>query len=311
MAWRDQSWNQWHSKKAKGTRKSEAKDPKETAKRFPSYDHGGAGGGSASSSTGNAPPDQQLVQALMACAAKDKSLAAIVEQVVPGTLTEEQELKSQQQFLNRIRKCRQKLARKEAMIQAKNNLMEQFLSDMRRHIASEKERHGREIKELEAEIVDIKEELRLLKEGQEKIPEPEASLDELLEVDMTESEQSLRAQLNKAKDDVKEAQNVAYAMQAQMQAFLEYQQLAAGAAVPHLATPPPPGFPNGMAPAAVMSPQKPKPPAGLMKDARAPFGVTRKDIPARESPYTRPDPPAEAPGQEDEDVVIAGMRGMD
>ena len=290
MAWGDRGWQQWNEKKTKGQRKSadQPKGNKDNGKgdRFPAYDRGNGGGSGSSASSGSSPPEP-ILQALLACAAKDKNLAAVVESLVPPGLSEDQELKSQQQSLNKIRKLRQRIGKKEAAIQTKNELMASFLEEMKRHIHSEKNRHATEVKELETEVEELKQELALLRSGQDKPQEEDVSIEEMLDAEAPEGDKALRVQLEKAKADVKEAQDVAYAMQAQMQAFLEYQQMAAGAAAPMMVPGVSVGLPNMLAP---NSPQKPKlPHTGIMRDPRAPFGVVRTDVATpRDSPYGRP-----------------------
>ena len=292
MAWGDrQGWQQWNEKKAKGQRRSsEPKGSKNSGKadRFPAYDrgNGGGGGGSSTSSTTNGTTQEPILQALLACAAKDKNLAAMVESLVPPAVSEDQELRSQQQSLNKIRKLRQRIAKKESAISTKNDMMAQFLEEMKRHISSEKARHATEVKDLEMEVEELKQELALLKSGQDKPPEADIPLEEILESEAPEGDRMLREQLAKAQAEVKEAQNVAYAMQAQMQAFLEYQQMAAGGSAPL----PIPGAPPGLNGVTIPdSPQKPKHPhSGLLRDPRAPFGVVRTEAPTpRGSPCAK------------------------
>ena len=295
MAWGDkQKWwnNEKSERRPKNQRKaSESKDSSNGGKGgLPSY--GRVGGGASSSSatsTAGIPSQEQLYQALLACAAKDRSVATLVETLVPPTLAEDQEIRNQQQSLNKLRKCRQKIAKKEALVKTKNDQWTLFVEEMRQHVSSEKARHHAEIQSLEEEITELKNELALLKSGQEKPEEDEKmdlSLDELLAAEQDEKK-NLQAQLDQAKLDMQEAHNVAYAMQAQMQAFFEYQQLAAGGAltVEHPAA--------SMAPPN--TPQRPKLP--MKRDPKAPFGVAAKDpfgVVARErtprgSPYgTKP-----------------------
>ena len=255
--------------------------------RLPAYDSGN-GAASSSAGTGSAPKQEALVQALLAIAAKDKNMASVVEGLMPPDAADEQILKSQQQSLNRIRRCRQKIAKKEAAVVSKAEQMKLFLESMKKHIAAEKQRHATETAELEKEIADLKEELILLKNGQEKSEAPEATLESLLSEDEampTNGEAALREQLAAAQNEAKEAQNMAYAMQAQVQAFMQYQQMAASAVMPA-------ELPPGLTPGA-FSPQHPKRPSthgpGLERDAKAPFGVVRVDgKDTRESPYARP-----------------------
>ena len=275
MAWGDkQKWwnNEKSERRPKNQRKaSESKDSNNGGKGgLPSYDRvgGGASSSSATSTTG-IPSQEQLYQALLACAAKDRSVATLVETLVPPTLAEDQEIRNQQQSLNKLRKCRQKIAKKEALVKTENDQWALFVEEMRQHVSSEKARHHAEIQSLEEEITELKNELALLKSGQEKPEEDEKmdlTLDELLAAEQDEKK-NLQAQLDQAKLDMQEAHNVAYAMQAQMQAFLEYQQLAAG------------GAPTVEHPAASMAPpntpQRPKLP--MKRDPKAPFGVAARD----------------------------------
>ena len=202
---------------------------------FPSYDRSSGGGSSSSAPPAvGGPSQEQLYQALLACAAKDQSMASLVENLVPQAVSEDQEIRSQQQSLNRIRKCRQKIVKKEALVKTKKEQWTQFVEDMRRHISSEKSRHTTDVQTLEEEITELKEELAQLRSGQDKTEPDEkmdASLDELLDIDSDDKTKQLQEQLDQAKMEVQEAQNVAYAMQAQMQAIFDYQKLAAGAAV--------------------------------------------------------------------------------
>lgn len=287
MTWGDQQWNTRADRRSRGQRRSTEKPKKEVQKdRLPAYDSGN-GAASSSAGTGSAPKQEALVQALLAIAAKDKNMASVVEGLMPPDAADEQILKSQQQSLNRIRRCRQKIAKKEAAVVSKAEQMKLFLESMKKHIAAEKQRHATETAELEKEIADLKEELILLKNGQEKSEAPEATLESLLSEDEampTNGEAALREQLAAAQNEAKEAQNMAYAMQAQVQAFMQYQQMAASAVMPAEL---PPGLTQG-----AFSPQHPKRPSthgpGLERDAKAPFGVVRVDgKDTRESPYAR------------------------
>ena len=302
MAWRDRrswDWNEKNEKKNKNQRRaSESKDGNSNKGAFPSYDRSSGGGSSSSApSAAGGVSQEQLYQALLACAAKDQSMATLVENLVPQSATEDQEIRSQQQSLNRIRKCRQKIVKKEALVKTKNEQWTQFVEDMRRHISSEKSRHNAEVQTLEEEIMELKDELVQLRSGQDK---PEAdekmdiSLDDLLDVDSDDKTKQLQEQLDRAKIEVQEAQNVAlYAMQAQMQAFMEYQRMASGAAevVPTMEGSM--AVPGTLPPNGPTTPQRPKPPGlgGVRRDAKAPFGVVAKDKHTpRGSPYGRTQP---------------------
>ena len=99
---------------------------------------------------------------------------------------------------------------------------------------------------------------------------------------------ALRQQLIVAQQEAKEAQNLAYAMQAQVSAFMQYQQMAVGSMAPM-------DLPAGATPEA-FSPQRPKAP--LQRDARAPFGVVRSMKETKSSPYGRPAQHGEPPGED-------------
>ena len=288
MTWGDQQWNPRADRRSRGQRRSTEKPKKEVQKdRLPAYDSG-SGAASSSAGAGSAPKQEALVQALLAIAAKDKNMASVVESLMPPDAADDQILKSQQQSLNRIRRCRQKIAKKEAAVASKAEQMKLFLESMKKHIAAEKQRHVTETAELEKEIAALKEELILLKNGQEKSEVQEDTLESLLSEDEamhTNGEAALREQLAAAQNEAKEAQNLAYAMQAQVQAFMQYQQMAANAVMPA-------EIPPGLAPDA-FSPQHPKRPSTqgqvLERNAKAPFGVVRVDgKETRESPYGRP-----------------------
>ena len=316
MAWRDRrqwDWNEKNEKKNRNQRRaSESKDSNSNKNAFPSYDRSSGGGSSSSApSAVGGPSQEQLYQALLACAAKDQSMASLVENLVPQAVSEDQEIRSQQQSLNRIRKCRQKIVKKEALVKTKKEQWTQFVEDMRRHISSEKSRHTTEVQTLEEEITELKEELAQLRSGQDKTEPDEkmdASLDELLDIDSDDKTKQLQEQLDQAKMEVQEAQNVAYAMQAQMQAFFDYQKLAAGAAVaPTMEGPM--VAPNTLPPNGPHTPQRPKPPglAGVRRDARAPFGIVPKEkTTPRDSPYGRTQPPVIPL-----DGALNGQDGMD
>lgn len=288
MAWGDRhSWSQNSNRRSRQRRPSDGKDKEKTkVEKFPAYDRGTT---SASTSSGSAPPQSQdaVVQALLTLASKDKNLASAVETLIPQE-AEDQHLKVQQQVLNKIRKVRQKIARKEAAISTKGEQMKAFLEEMKKHIAAERHRHQEETEELQKELVDLREELELLKQGKEKPTDPEVSLESLLSEDEAMDgggEKELLKQLAVAQQEAKEAQNLAYAMQAQVSAFLQYQQLAAGSTAPL-------EMPTGLA-GEVFSPQKPKPPtlngSSVERNVKAPFGVMKKETPEqRGSPYVRP-----------------------
>ena len=290
MAWGGrQNWSQWSDKNAKNPSGRRRQDKSETKKEidFPAYDRKGGGtggnGGSAASSS-SMPTQDAMLQALISIASKDKSVAAAVEGLIPQEAAEDKELKTQQQVLNKIRKCKQKISKRETAIASKNVMMEQFMEEMRKHIASEKQRHQSEIKELTQEVVELKEELEQLRKGEEKAPEQAISLEELLEEEASVDTTDLRLQLLQAKQEAQEAQSLAYAMKAQMDTLIQYQQLAAGTCTPAVETPPASGVfgvPN--------TPQRPKKPpnnGALVKDAKAPFGVVRTELLGqRGSPY--------------------------
>ena len=203
MAWRDRrqwDWNEKNEKKNRNQRRaSESKDSNSNKNAFPSYDRSSGGGSSSSApSAVGGPSQEQLYQALLACAAKDQSMASLVENLVPQAVSEDQEIRSQQQSLNRIRKCRQKIVKKEALVKTKKEQWTQFVEDMRRHISSEKSRHTTEVQTLEEEITELKEELAQLRSGQDKTEPDEkmdASLDELLDIDSDDKTKQLQEQL--------------------------------------------------------------------------------------------------------------------
>ena len=230
------------------------------------------------------------MQALMTIAAKDKDAASVVERLLPTSVAEDQELRTQQQTLNKIRKIRQKITKKEGLIDSKTQLMKAFIEDMAKHVAAEQKRHDQEIETLHREVAELKTELQQLKEGDREDPIPVETDDE--EKVKPQDPEDLRNQLAAAKQEAAEAQQMAYAMKAQVDAYLHYHQLTAqqmdmSALIPPLT--------------AVASPQKPKfPPGGnrLCKDVKAPFGVVRQSERERErsprgSPYGRPGAAAE------------------
>lgn len=217
------------------------------------------------------------MQALMTIVAKDKDAASVVERLLPTSVAEDQELRTQQQTLNKIRKIRQKITKKEGLIDSKTQLMKAFIEDMAKHVAAEQKRHDQEIETLHREVAELKTELQQLKEGDREDPIPVETDDE--EKVKPQDPEDLRNQLAAAKQEAAEAQQMAYAMKAQVDAYLHYHQLTA----------------QQMDMAALI------PPLGgnrLCKDVKAPFGVVRQSERERErsprgSPYGRPGAAAE------------------
>ncbi len=258
-----------------------------------------------------------MMQALLSLASKDKSVAAAVEGLIPQEAEEDKALKTQQQVLNKIRKCKQKISKRETAIASKNSLMEQFMEDMRKHIASEKQRHQSEIKELTQEVVELKEELEQLRKGEEKPIEQDISLEELLEEEDSTENSDLRLQLLQAKQEAQEAQSLAYAMKIQMDTLIQYQQMAAGTN-PLVAVPP--NAPETLE--VLNTPQRPKKPhtmGSVVKDAKAPFGVVRTEpLGQRGSPYSKQNepgkdgmPPRDEMKETRNEKVDIHMKGMD
>eukprot|EP00434_Breviolum_minutum_P030641 symbB.v1.2.027095.t1/scaffold2753.1/size71542/7 len=209
MTWRDRSWSKWQDNGKGSKHRSPDNSNKKKEAAFPSYDRGVASGSSGASS--GAPSQEAMFQALMSLAStsKDKAAVEIVEQLIPVELTEDRELKNQQQLLNRIRKVKQRITKKEQLLTSKQEAMQSFLEEMRKHIIAEKQRHATDVATLTQEINDLKEELTQIKAG-------------------------------------------------------------------GIVGPPPA---EGIPPAEVLSPQKPRPPAAngqmVFRDARAPFGVVK------------------------------------
>ena len=227
MTWRDRSWSKWQDNGKGSKHRSPDNSNKKKEAAFPSYDRGVASGSSGASS--GAPSQEAMFQALMSLAStsKDKAAVEIVEQLIPVELTEDRELKNQQQLLNRIRKVKQRITKKEQLLTSKQEAMQSFLEEMRKHIIAEKQRHATDVATLTQEINDLKEELTQIKAGSSRPTGPEISLESLLEEE--EDTTDLKAELAKAKQEALEAQSMAYAMQVQMDTYLQYQQMAAQA----------------------------------------------------------------------------------
>lgn len=301
--WPSNSWEKDRRDKAQG--KGRKQDPKKSQPRedpagfsLPAYDK--ASPSAPSSGSGGDAADQML-KLLRDAASRDDAVAKQMEVLFPNQ-SEKEQLNLQQRHLNAVRKIRQKIQKKENVLSTREAQFQSLMEQIKEHVKKEKARHAQESADLEVEISSLKAELQKLKDtenAETMAVEADPSLEELLpgEEDHMEQER-LKKELAAAKAEVQQAQNVAYAMQAQMNAFMEYQQMAAAAGIPSPLLPPeaPPGL------YGPQSPQKPKP--AILRDPKAPFGVVKTAMP-RDSPYTRPEPRTTSPTTEEQE----GMGG--
>ena len=307
--WPSNSWEKDRRDKAQG--KGRRQEPKKSQPRddpagfsLPAYDKVST---SAPSSGSGGDAADQMLKLLRDAASRDDAVAKQMEVLFPNQ-SEKEQLNLQQRHLNAVRKIRQKIQKKENALSTREAQFQAFMDQIKEHVKKEKARHAQESADLEVEISSLKAELQKLKdkENMENMAtEEDPSLEEILpgEEDHTEQER-LKQELAAAKAEVQQAQNVAYAMQAQMNAFMEYQQMAAAAGIPSPLLPPeaPPGL------YGPHSPQKPKP--AILRDPKAPFGVVKNAV-ARDCPYTRPEPRTTSPTTEEQEGVDGIMKHMD
>ena len=231
------------------------------------------------------------MELLLEVSQKDSKIAQQLEGILPDK-SADVEMRQQQQVLNRIRKVKLKIQRKEASLTTKEVQLKNFLEQVRVHVKNEKDRYHQETSETKKELEELKGELQQLREG--RIPTKdtemeESTLETLLALGEPESE-GLQSALAAAKEEAACAKQMAYSMKQQMDTMMAHFQT-----MKHLQpggfTPPPSEdltAMDGMAP-KIGSSLPPGlahlPPSGptLVKDARAPFGVRPKE---RSGPYT-------------------------
>lgn len=196
---------------------------------------------------------------------------------------------------------------KEAALNTKEAQLRSFLEQVRVHVKNEKDRHAQETPELKQEIEDLKMELEQLRDG--KLPTKEAdeqSLDAMLisdsEADHGAKERQLQEELSLAKQQAASANEMAYAMKAQLDSLMaQFQTMR------HLQ-------PSGMTPpgsedlkalgGAEASVAGGGPP---LKDPKGPFGLRHQQR-ERHGPYTTsPAKPVEKPVEQEAQLLPETM----
>ena len=243
-------------------------------------------------------------------------MAQQLESILPEKAEQNDDLamKHQQQMLNKIRRVKQKIQKKEALLQTKDVQLKSFLEQVRVHVKNEKDRFAQETAETKAELEDLPLELQPLKEGKDMPKEnDEMTLDALLsegeDKKDPQDQRVLKEQLHAARDEAAQAQMMAYSMKQQLDA-LTAQFLGLKHLQPAGLTPPPSEETSGFATPAVGPPglgglqAVPSSPT-MVRDAKAPFRVKVKE---RSGPYspvlqqnksskTKPDAAKEGGGQ--------------
>lgn len=220
MSW-NQNWNA-RSKRSKRNNGGSDKQPKETSK-FPLYDNAAVSTSSSSSSgalPGALPP--QVLSLLQTLAPKDSHTAATLEGVLPNA--EKEDLRLKQRQLNNIRKCQQKVERKEQALAKRESQMQTFLEEVKAHIASEKQRHKADVETLQAELAEAKVALQAAKEGKDV---PMNEMEELenmlcLDTEAVKENSALKSQIQVLELERKQHQQQMYNMQHQMEELMRH-----------------------------------------------------------------------------------------
>ena len=284
--WQNWDWNKSQSRSQKRTKPNHEKPKAEEAK-FPSYDTSSLQPSSAASSATNTSNGEKVIEILKQLAEKDEKAMEALQGLIPVVEEEAEsgQLRQQQRMLNQIRKLQVKLGKKESAILQRDQQMQKFLQEIRQHVDQEKQRHKKETDLLKEEVVEIKQKLQDLKSGKPVEVKMENDLEDILGFEDEEKTQ-LKLQLDKANKEQIEMRNKVVYMQQQMEAFMQnYDPANGNIAVPRLETLPP-NTPEQHVKNTTLGLTAPTG-AGLVKDARAPFGVRPHSHAAREaaSPY--------------------------
>ena len=153
--------------------------------------------------------------------------AEVLEGLIPDPTSTE--LKTKQRQLNMVRKLMQKIERKEAALVKKENMMNQFLEEMRQHIISEKRRHKSEMDSIKQEIDEAKVALQKVKNGQiddMETNKTEEELDALLNLDHAPAElvkenAELKNEIQRMNREHHLQQKQMYDMQNRMEEFMK------------------------------------------------------------------------------------------
>ncbi len=246
---------------------------------------------SSSGAASSSPLPEKVVELLREASQKDAKIAQQLEGILPEK-SADAEMRQQQQLLNRIRKVKMKIQRKEASLTTKDIQLKKILEQVRVHVKNEKDRYHQETSETKKELEELKIELQQLREGHIPTKDSEMeemTLDSLLAPGEAESD-GLQAALAAAKEEAASAKSMAYSMKQQMDTMMAHFQT-----MKHLQpggfTPPPSEdltAMDGTAPKIVgaLPPGLAHlPPQGstFVKDPQPPFGVKPKE---RSGPYT-------------------------
>ena len=220
MSW-NQNWNA-RSKRSKRNNGGSDKQPKETSK-FPLYDNATVTT-SGSSSSGALPGalSPQVLSLLQNLASKDSNTAAALEGMLPNP--EKEDLRLKQRHLNNIRKCQQKVERKEQALAKRELQMQTFLEEVKAHIASEKQRHKTDVETLQAELAEAKVALQAAKEGKDV---PMTEMDEIENMLSTDTEaakenNALKTQIQAMEIERNQQQQQMYHMKQQMEEMMRH-----------------------------------------------------------------------------------------
>ena len=229
MTWHSNQWGPGQSqRRPKRANPSQEKDKVEKpADKFPAYDrHQPAAAGPGSSSSTSALP-QEVIALLQNVVEQNPKTAEVLEGLIPDPTSTE--LKTKQRQLNMVRKLMQKIERKEAALVKKENMMNQFLEEMRQHIISEKCRHKSEMDSIKQEIDEAKVALQKVKNGQiddMETNKTEEDLDALLNLDQAPAElvkenAELKNEIQRMNREHHLQQKQMYDMQNRMEEFMK------------------------------------------------------------------------------------------
>lgn len=229
-----------------------------------------------------------MIELLKKLAEKDENALEAIQQLIPVVAEESEsdQLRQQQKVLNQICKLQVKLGKRENAILQKDQQMQNFLQSIRQHVDQEKQRLKKETDQLREEIKEVKQQPQNLKSGKPVEETMEADLAEILGNDEEEKAQ-LKLQLDKAnKEQMQMKQQVVY-MQQQMELFMQNYQTTKGAMTALHQNELPPNTPEQPLKKPGHGFAESTPGMGLVKDARAPFGVRPQSHAARDaaSPY--------------------------
>ena len=286
------SWNQnWGAKPKRSRRGQGGQDkPQDKSKemaKFPAYDGKDVPASGSGSSPAGLP--QEVVQLLKTLASKDPNTAAQLDGFIPNP--EKEDLRLKQRQINNIRKCQQKVERKEQALAKRELQMQNFLEEIKTHIANEKARHKTDVEALRAELDEARVALQAARDGKD-VPTTEADELEamLVESDVSKENSLLKSQVQLLEKERQQHQQQMYNMQHQLDEFMK--QFADKMTVKDLPNNPMPanpllsGIATGTPPVLVEDDLAPQLGTPRRREALVPF---RARVTKRASPYGKDD----------------------